>query len=92
MFYIYFKLYLKFNGPNNSTNVGFTGSSRHAREAQVVGNAKISTGASVSGTSAVDFDGTLCEFAFPKIGEQNKSHKKLMNQLIKLRAHTGTFY
>ena len=36
-------------------------------------------------TIAVDFDGTLCEFAFPKIGEQNKSHKKLMNQLIKLR-------
>ena len=36
-------------------------------------------------TIAVDFDGTLCEFAFPKIGGQNKSHKKLMNQLIKLR-------
>ena len=36
-------------------------------------------------TIAVDFDGTLCEFAFPKIGRQNKSHKKLMSQLIRLR-------
>ena len=34
---------------------------------------------------AIDFDGTLCEFAFPKIGEQKQIHKKLMNKLIKLR-------
>ena len=36
-------------------------------------------------TIAVDFDGTLCEFAFPKIGKQNESHKKLMSQLIRLK-------
>ena len=34
---------------------------------------------------AVDFDGTLCEFAFPIIGEQKQIHKKLMDKLIKLR-------
>ena len=34
---------------------------------------------------AVDFDGTLCEFAFPGIGEQKKEHKVLMNKLIQLR-------
>jgi uncharacterized HAD superfamily protein len=34
---------------------------------------------------AVDFDGTLCEYAFPKIGEQKEHHKQLMNLLIKLR-------
>jgi uncharacterized HAD superfamily protein len=34
---------------------------------------------------AVDFDGTLCEYAFPEIGEQNNQHKKLMNLLIDLR-------
>ena len=34
---------------------------------------------------AVDFDGTLCEYAFPKIGEQNEQHKQLMKLLIELR-------
>ena len=34
---------------------------------------------------AVDFDGTLCEYAFPKIGEQKDHHKKLMETLIELR-------
>ena len=34
---------------------------------------------------AVDFDGTLCEYTFPKIGEQNEQHKQLMKLLIKLR-------
>ena len=34
---------------------------------------------------AVDFDGTLCEYAFPKIGEQNEQHKQLMKLLIGLR-------
>ncbi len=34
---------------------------------------------------AVDFDGTLCEYAFPKIGEQNEQHKQLMKILIDLR-------
>ena len=36
-------------------------------------------------TIAVDFDGTLCEYAFPKIGEQRRSHKILMSKLIQLR-------
>jgi hypothetical protein len=36
-------------------------------------------------TIAVDFDGTLCEYAFPKIGEQKESHKELLDLLIKLR-------
>jgi hypothetical protein len=36
-------------------------------------------------TIAVDFDGTLCEYAFPKIGEQNNEHKELMRLLIELR-------
>ena len=36
-------------------------------------------------TIAVDFDGTLCEFAFPEIGEQRRSHKILMSKLIQLR-------
>ena len=36
-------------------------------------------------TIAVDFDGTLCEFAFPGIGEQRRSHKILMSKLIQLR-------
>ena len=36
-------------------------------------------------TIAVDFDGTLCEYAFPKIGEQNEQHKQLMKLLIELR-------
>ena len=34
---------------------------------------------------AVDFDGTLCEYAFPKIGEQKSYHKKLLEVLIELR-------
>ena len=34
---------------------------------------------------AVDFDGTLCTYAFPKIGEQTPKHLKLMQTLIKLR-------
>lgn len=34
---------------------------------------------------AVDFDGTLCTYAFPKIGEQTSHHLKLMNILINLR-------
>lgn len=34
---------------------------------------------------AVDFDGTLCEYAFPKIGEQKEHHVKLMQTLIQLR-------
>ena len=36
-------------------------------------------------TFAVDFDGTLCEFDFPKIGKQTENHKKLLTKLIKLR-------
>ena len=36
-------------------------------------------------TIAVDFDGTLCEYAFPEIGEQRRSHKILMSKLIQLR-------
>jgi len=36
-------------------------------------------------TIAVDFDGTLCEYAFAEIGEQKRSHKILMSKLIKLR-------
>jgi len=34
---------------------------------------------------AVDFDGTLCSYAFPKIGEQHQHHKELMDILISLR-------
>ena len=34
---------------------------------------------------AVDFDGTLCTYAFPKIGEQTSKHLELMQTLIKLR-------
>lgn len=34
---------------------------------------------------AVDFDGTLCEYAFPKIGEQKAHHKKLLELLIDMR-------
>ena len=36
-------------------------------------------------TIAVDFDGTLCTYAFPKIGEQLEKHKKLTNILIRLK-------
>ena len=31
-------------------------------------------------TIAVDFDGTLCEFAFPGIGKQNEHQKELMTK------------
>jgi len=34
---------------------------------------------------AVDFDGTLCEYSFPKIGEQTESHEKLMKILIQMQ-------
>lgn len=34
---------------------------------------------------AVDFDGTLCEFAFPEIGIQTYEQQLLMKQMIRLR-------
>lgn len=34
---------------------------------------------------AVDFDGTLCDFAFPDIGEQTEDQKELVESLIHLR-------
>jgi hypothetical protein len=34
---------------------------------------------------AIDFDGTLCKYAFPEIGEQEEQHKLLMQILINLR-------
>lgn len=34
---------------------------------------------------AVDFDGTLCKFDFPKIGKQLKEHKELLKILINLK-------
>jgi hypothetical protein len=34
---------------------------------------------------AVDFDGTLCEYGFPGIGQQKEEHKQLMDILIKMR-------
>tara|TARA_E500000331_G_scaffold352388_1_gene400876 strand:+ start:1462 stop:1854 length:393 start_codon:yes stop_codon:yes gene_type:complete len=36
-------------------------------------------------TLAVDFDGTLCEYAFPDIGEQSENQKRLMETLIRMR-------
>jgi len=36
-------------------------------------------------TIAVDFDGTLCEYAFPEIGQQTEDQIKLMQHLIKMR-------
>lgn len=36
-------------------------------------------------TIAVDFDGTLCEFDFPKIGIQSPYQKELMTKLIQMR-------
>jgi hypothetical protein len=36
-------------------------------------------------TIAVDFDGTLCEYEFPGIGQQKEEHKQLMDVLIKMR-------
>ena len=34
---------------------------------------------------AVDFDGTLCEYAFPKIGNQSPEQVELVGLLIKLK-------
>jgi hypothetical protein len=34
---------------------------------------------------AVDFDGTLCEFGYPEIGEQTQHQKELMETLIQMR-------
>jgi len=34
---------------------------------------------------AVDFDGTLCEYAFPQIGPQSPKQEELMSLLIKLK-------
>lgn len=34
---------------------------------------------------AVDFDGTLCEYDFPRIGEQKQHHKELLDLLISMR-------
>ena len=34
---------------------------------------------------AVDFDGTLCEYAFPNIGTRTKEQKELLELLIELR-------
>jgi hypothetical protein len=34
---------------------------------------------------AVDFDGTLCEFNFPNIGEQTPHQQELMDTLIQMR-------
>lgn len=36
-------------------------------------------------TIAVDFDGTLCEFAFPEIGEQTEDQVQLVSHLIRMR-------
>ena len=36
-------------------------------------------------TIAVDFDGTLCEYDFPRIGQQLQHHKDLLEVLINLR-------
>ena len=38
-------------------------------------------------TIAVDFDGTLCEYAFPGIGEQTEDQVELMEKLKNLRAN-----
>jgi len=35
---------------------------------------------------AVDFDGTLCEYGFPDIGEQKEKHKELLSLLLKLQS------
>jgi len=35
---------------------------------------------------AVDFDGTLCDYAFPEIGIQNEDQKVLMKKLIQVRS------
>lgn len=36
-------------------------------------------------TLAIDFDGTLCEYAFPEIGTQSPEQIELMKLLIQLR-------
>ena len=36
-------------------------------------------------TIAVDFDGTLCTYAFPNIGKQTEQQKRLLKTLILLR-------
>jgi hypothetical protein len=36
-------------------------------------------------TIAIDFDGTLCTYAFPNIGKQTEQQKKLITILIGLR-------
>lgn len=36
-------------------------------------------------TIAVDFDGTLCNYSFPEIGEQTKDQKLLVNKLIEMK-------
>lgn len=36
-------------------------------------------------TIAVDFDGTLCNYAFPEIGEQTPDQKLLLQKLVELR-------
>lgn len=35
---------------------------------------------------AVDFDGTLCKYGFPGIGDQEPNHVKLMMTLIEMRS------
>ena len=37
-------------------------------------------------TIAIDFDGTLCEYGFPGIGQQKEEHKQLMDILIKMKS------
>lgn len=37
-------------------------------------------------TIAVDFDGTLCNYSFPEIGEQTDDQKALLKRLIEMRA------
>ena len=34
---------------------------------------------------AVDFDGTLCEYAFPRIGTQTAEQRELLEILIELK-------
>lgn len=34
---------------------------------------------------AVDFDGTLCEYAFPQIGPQNEQQQQLLETLVELK-------
>ena len=41
----------------------------------------------LSGQIAVDFDGTLCEYAFPNIGTQTKEQKKQKEDLLFVLGH-----